>query len=160
MDEIRVHIRWIVRRDMPSVLRIERFNREKWTEKEFVENLKESNCYGIVAEYQEKVVGFVVYTLEKEFIHTLNFGVHPSYRSKGVGSQLLARLLSLIGKKRKTVDFIVHERNVGLQLFLKENGFKAIEIIHDYFDKDDAYMFQYILRNDSEFLYKRRKTVG
>ena len=60
-----VHIRWLIRRDMDAVLEIESASFEfPWTEDEFINCLRQRDCIGMVAEYAEQVVGFMVYELQ------------------------------------------------------------------------------------------------
>ena len=50
--EVNVHIRWMIRRDMPEVLQIERTSFEyPWSEEDFIRCLRQRNCIGMVAEY-------------------------------------------------------------------------------------------------------------
>src|SRR5687768_6635477 len=59
-EQARVHIRWMIRRDMPEVLSIETQCFEfPWTEEDFLRCLRQRNCIGMVAEQGEKVVGFM-----------------------------------------------------------------------------------------------------
>src|SRR5690348_2779098 len=45
-----VHIRWMIRRDMPEVMRTERASFEySWTEDDFLRCLRQRNCIGMVA---------------------------------------------------------------------------------------------------------------
>ncbi len=61
-----VHIRWMIRRDMPSVIEIEENSFEfPWSEDEFIRCLRQRNCIGMVAELSEQVVGFMIYELHK-----------------------------------------------------------------------------------------------
>ncbi len=81
-----VHIRWMIRRDMPSVLAIEQECFEfPWYEDDFVRCLRQRNCIGMVAEASERVVGFMIYELHKHRLHVLNFAVHEHFRRRGVG---------------------------------------------------------------------------
>ena len=92
-EQVRVHIRWMIRRDMPEVLQTEQESFEyAWTEEDFLRCLRQRNCIGMVAEQGEKVVGFMIYELHKNKLHILNFAVHPSCRRLGVGAQMTAKL--------------------------------------------------------------------
>ena len=54
--EINVHIRWMIRRDMPEVLGIENSSFEfSWSEDDFIRCLRQRNCIGMVAEYDERL---------------------------------------------------------------------------------------------------------
>src|SRR5438045_6165199 len=80
-EQVKVHIRWMIRRDMPEVLQTEQESFEyAWTEEDFLKCLRQRNCIGMVAEQGERVVGFMIYELHKAKLHILNFAVHPQYR--------------------------------------------------------------------------------
>ncbi|MEK6238743.1 MAG: ribosomal-protein-alanine N-acetyltransferase RimI, partial [Planctomycetales bacterium] len=56
--ELRVHIRWMIRRDMPEVLAIENSSFEfPWSEEDFLRSLQQRNCIGMVAEWEDSIVG-------------------------------------------------------------------------------------------------------
>src|SRR5215510_10144334 len=79
-----VHIRWMIRRDMPEVLAIEKHCFEfPWQDEDFIRCLRQRNCIGMVAEAGERVVGFMIYELHKSRLHILNFAVHEGYRHRG-----------------------------------------------------------------------------
>ena len=88
--QTRVHIRWMIRRDMPEVLAIEHASFEyPWCEEEFLRVLRQRNCIGMVAEYGERIVGFMIYELHRNKIHVLDFATHPEFRRRGVGRQMI-----------------------------------------------------------------------
>ena len=79
--QLRVHIRWMIRRDMAEVLEIERSAFEfPWFEEEFIRCLRQRNCIGMVAEANHQIVGFMIYELHKAKLHILNFAVAPEFR--------------------------------------------------------------------------------
>ena len=98
-QEIRVHIRWMIRRDMAEVLQIERESFEfPWIDEDFIRCLRQRNCIGMVAEHEGRVVGFMIYELHRTRIHVLNFAVSKICHRLGVGSQMVAKLIAkLIG---------------------------------------------------------------
>jgi ribosomal-protein-alanine N-acetyltransferase len=148
--EVRVHIRWMIRRDMPEVLSIEADGFEfPWSEEDFIRSLRQRNCIGMVAEHDDRVVGFMVYELHKTRIHVLNFAVAPGYRRRGVGSQMLAKLTGKLSSQRRTrIVLEVRETNLSAQLFFRENGFRAVSVLKEYYadSPEDAYMMQYRFR--------------
>ena len=74
--EVRIHIRWMIRRDMAEVLAIEAESFEfPWSEEDFIRCLRQRNCIGMVAELDDHVVGFMIYELHKNRLHVLNFAV-------------------------------------------------------------------------------------
>ena len=99
--QTRVHIRWMIRRDMPEVLAIEHASFEyPWCEEEFLRVLRQRNCIGMVAEHGERIVGFMIYELHRNKIHVLDFATHPEYRRRGVGRQMLLKSFPRPGGQR------------------------------------------------------------
>jgi ribosomal-protein-alanine N-acetyltransferase len=143
----------MIRRDMPEVLHTEQQSFEfAWTEEDFLRCLRQRNCIGMVAEQGEKVVGFMIYELHKAKLHILNFAVHPSYRRYGVGSQMVAKLISKLSSHRRTrISLEVRETNLVAQLFFSRQGFRAMRVLRAYYEDsgEDAYLMEYRFADDA-----------
>lgn len=141
-----VHIRWMIRRDMSSVLDIESHSFEfPWSEDEFIRALRQRNCIGMVAELNEVVVGFMVYELHKNRLHILNFAVNQDYRRNGVGRSMVEKLVSKLSYQRRSRILLeVRETNLPAQLFFKNVGFQAVSVLRDFYEDttEDAYVMQ------------------
>ncbi len=146
----RVQIRWMIRRDMAEVLEIEAAGFEfPWCEEDFIRCLRQRNCIGMVAEADDRVVGFMIYELHKTRLHLLNFAVASSYRRQGVGSQMLGKLIAkLSGQRRTRILLEVRETNLPAQLFFRKTGFRAVSVLRDFYEDtvEDAYLMQYRYR--------------
>jgi len=147
LKQAAVHIRWMIRRDMPEVLAIESGSFEfPWTEDDFVRCLRQRNCIGMVAEQNERIVGFMIYELHRNRLHVLNFAVHPKSRRQGVGGQMLNKLVGKLSPlRRNRVMLEVRETNLGAQLFFKAMSFRAVSVLRDFYEDttEDAYLMQY-----------------
>ncbi|HEV3255549.1 MAG TPA: ribosomal protein S18-alanine N-acetyltransferase [Gemmataceae bacterium] len=152
-EQIRVHIRWMIRRDMPEVLQTEQECFEyAWTEEDFLRCLRQRNCIGMVAEQGEKVVGFMIYELHKSKLHILNFAVSPGFRRNSVGGQMVAKLISKLSNHRRTrITLAVRETNLGAQLFFRSQGFRATRVLRGYYEDsgEDAFLMQYAFADDT-----------
>ena len=146
-QQLSVHIRWMIRRDMPEVLEIETQNFEfPWCEEDFIRCLRQRNCIGMVAECDERVVGFMIYELHKTRLHVLNFAVASEYQRRGVGRQMIAKLISKLSNQRRTrLVLEVRETNLEAQLFFREMGFLATRVLRDFYEDtpEDAYVMEY-----------------
>lgn len=166
---LNVHIRWLLRRDMPEVLAIEKASFEfQWSEEDFIRCLRQRNCIGMVAEIAPPgrrpgidehgpIAGFFIYELHRNRLHVLNFAVHPDYRRKGVGRAMVNKLVSKLSPDRRTrIMLEVRETNLQAQFFFKEMGFKAISLLRDFYEDspEDAYLMQ--LRYGAEVPQKVR----
>ena len=152
--DMNVHIRWMIRRDMPEVLAIEKASFEfPWSEEDFIRCLRQRNCIGMVAEYDERVVGFMIYELHKDQLHALNFSVRPDVRRRHIGQQMVQKLVSKLSQQRRNRILLeIRETNLAAQLFFRKLGFVATSVLRDYYDDtvEDAYVMQYRYRSEAE----------
>lgn len=156
--DMNVHIRWMIRRDMPEVLAIEESSFEfPWAEADFIRYLRKRNCIGMVAEYDERVVGFMIYELHKNQLHVLNFSVRPDVRRRNIGKQMVNKLVSKLSQQRRNRILLeIRETNLAAQLFFRKLGFKATSVLRDYYDDtvEDAYVMQYRFASETEKLFE------
>lgn len=145
-----VHIRWMIRRDMPEVMNIEAqcFGDHAWDEDDFIRYLHQRNCLGMVAEEQNKIVGFMIYELAKDYIHILDFAVDEGNRRRGVGKAMAEKLSSKLSQqRRRRIILKIRETNLSAQKFFGVMGYRATRvesgIYHDC--DDDAYVMVYRL---------------
>ena len=147
-QDVRVHIRWMIRRDMPEILEIEDRSFEfPWSEEDFIRCLRQRNCIGMVAECNDHIVGFMIYELHKNRLHILNFAVHPSFRHQGVGTQMAHKLMGKLSYQRRTRILLeVRETNlVGSAVLPHGAGFRAVSVLRDFYEDttEDAYLMEH-----------------
>lgn len=148
----KAYIRWMIRADMPAVRAIECQSFEyPWTEPDFIRCLRQRNVIGMVAEYGERIVGFMIYELHKNRLHLLNLAVAPDFRRSGVGRRMVNKLVSKLSRgRRNRIMLEIRETNLGAQLFFRELGFQAVSVLRDFFEDttEDAYLMQYLCNSD------------
>jgi ribosomal-protein-alanine N-acetyltransferase len=149
-EQLRLHIRWMIRRDMAEVLEIEHQGFEfPWSEEDFIRCLRQRNCIGMVAEHDDRVIGFMIYELHRTRLHLLNFAVAQDCRRRRAGTQMLAKLLGKLSSQRRTrIVLEVRETNLAAQLFFRNLNFRAVSVLRDFYDDttEDAYLMQYRYR--------------
>lgn len=130
---LKVHIRWLIRRDLPEVLAIEEASfAAPATEEDFLRWQRQRNCIGMVAESlepgsAEAIVGYMIYELHKHDLVLVNFAVHPAHRRRRVGWQMARRLQAKLSfNRRRCITAIVRESNLPALLFGRTVGFKAV----------------------------------
>jgi [ribosomal protein S18]-alanine N-acetyltransferase len=142
---IRVHIRWMIRRDMPEALAIEHASFEyPWCEEEFLRVLRQRNYIGMVAEHGDRIVGFMVYELHRKRLHVLDFATHPEFRRQGIGRQMIQKLVSKLSDiRRRQITLHCRESAIDTQIFLRSCGFLATEVVREHYGDtgEDAYAF-------------------
>lgn len=138
MTSVKPHVRWMIRRDMPSVLDIA----PTLTEEAALTMLRGRKMIGMVVEEGEEVRGFMIYELQKKLLHVHEFAVDWSHRRRGFGTAMIDLLKSKLSSRRRTrISINVRERNLPAQLFLKALGFEAVRVERDFYDDptEDAY---------------------
>lgn len=165
MSNLPVHIRWMIRRDMPYLLEIERLSfMRPWSEEDFLRFLRKRGCIGMVAEGDDPnlvLVGFMFYEKHKTHLELHNFAVHPDHRRLGIGRQMADKIESKVGTIRRTrVLLKITENNLEGQLFFQAMGYRAISVLPDYYDDGaDAYLMEYRYRNPQWASQNRIRSV-
>lgn len=158
-DCLGIHVRWMIRRDMPEVIGIEREAFEfPWSDEDFTRCLRQRNCIGMVAELADSVVAFMIYELHRSRLHMLNFAVMRSHRRLGIGTQMMQKLVAkLTPDRRGRIALEVRETNLAAQIFFRSLGFRATSVLKDFYrdSTEDAYLMQYCLEA-SEITMPRR----
>lgn len=153
-DRVRIHIRWMIRRDLAEVMRTELASFEySWNEEDFLRCLRQRNCIGMVAEQGDRIVGFMIYELHKNKLNVLNFAVAPHIRRQGVGSQMCQKLIAkLQSHRRSKVTLAVRESNLPAQLFFKGHGFKANKVLKSYYEDsgEDAFSMEFRIETEGD----------
>ncbi len=154
----------MIRRDMPEVLGNENKSFEfSWNEEDFIRCLRQRNCIGMVAEENDKVVGFMIYELHKTRLHILNFAVADESRRNGVGLAMVSKLLGKLSHERRNrIMLEVRETNLEAQLFFKSIGFKAVSVLRDFYEdsEEDAYLMQYRYQASAEELAQPHNRIS
>ena len=123
---LRIHIRWMIRRDIPEVLEIERLGAaDPWDEDAIVALLRQRNVIGMVAEdtMSDHILGHMIYELHRTRIELVRLVVHPAYRRRGVGTMMVGRLKAKMSQNRRTSwCCLVSETQLDVQLFLRASG--------------------------------------
>lgn len=147
-----MQVRWLIRRDMPEVLDIERLCfSDPWSEKEFLDALRVRTCIGMVAEDQDHIVGYMIYELTKDSLILMNFAVNPVSWRIGIGRTMVDRLVAKLRQGQRTkIDLTVREANLPAQLFFRSQGFQCVGTTRELYSledgsREDAYHFRFQL---------------
>lgn len=143
-DPTKLKIREAIERDKDAILNIEvKTNYYPWSEEDLERVWPRARTHCYLADYNCKIVGFVIVeeVKRKMFIH--NLGVLSHYRRLHVGTELIQRVLS----KTHIGSFFacVRERDLDIQFFLKANGFKAVKVQRGFFfdSGEDGFLFEF-----------------
>lgn len=146
MKELEVFLRKFEQPDLPKVLKIERlsFAIDPWPALRFKYCVQHQPEGFIVAEINEKVVGYVIGWLTDKKGNIASIAVDPKYRQEGVGHQLVAYILNYFKeKKTKQVQVQVRTTNQASIKFFQSFHFKITKILKGFYsDGGDAYLME------------------
>lgn len=123
-------IRWMLRRDMDEVLRIDQSHVwERWGEDQYLQVLRKSNVIGVVIEENGEVVAFMIYTLDRDSFTVLKIAVRQDMQRQCLGAMMISRLIDkLTQQKRASIVADVPEWMLDAQLFFRAMGFRGESI--------------------------------
>ena len=166
-----LNLRRMIPRDLPHVLQIAKnLSAGRWALKHFLKVFQSGDAVGWIAEKDGCVVGFVVYTVSPQpadvenekvsspsrglsgpksiatakspCVNLLNIVIAPEWRRQGIGRSMLEILDKGLWRTAGCIQILVPETNLSLQLFLRAVGYKAIRIVRECFDAEDAYLME------------------
>src|SRR3989339_644037 len=91
----------------------------------------------LVAKEDGKIIGYIGHEKVLDEIHIINMAVHPDYRSRGIGSRLIDKILN----DQDTFFLEVRVTNVPAIRLYEKYGFKNISLRKKYYadNDEDAY---------------------
>ncbi len=144
-------VRDFVARDVPAAAAIDHdtFDNPR-NEKDFKRFTTNRTKTGIVAVCDRQVVGYLLIECMPDRVDVHGFAVHKSFRRRGIGKKMVGWLSDLLSQSKvyRMAQLIVHERNVGAQLFLKACRYRWVTTLPDYYGKDDGYLMEFEAQRD------------
>ena len=141
-----IETRWMIRRDMLAVLDIEADSFEfPWTAGDLTCCLRQRHVIAKVVTIDERVAGFMIYESNKKRLHLLNIAVSRIFRRMGVATRMIEALVAkLSAKRRSRIVLEVRESNLAAQLFFRENGFRGVAVLREYYKEtpEDAFVME------------------
>ena len=140
-------LRALIESDIPELLLIEEVTQIIPWSKEVFKQCLEAGYTGFVLEKNNRLIGFILFSLQMQEGHILNLGVHPNYQRQGLGQQLL--LHALANAMQDGAGLIYLEvrcsNHPAIQLY-KKAGFKQVGLRKGYYPleldgREDALVF-------------------
>lgn len=146
MTNRKVFLRKFELADLAEVLRIERlsFAIDPWPKSKFEYCFKYQPDEFIVAEKNDKVIGYVIGRIRNDKASIGSVAVEPKFRMEGAGYQLMTFILNHFkDKKVKLVKAEVRTTNEGSIRLFKSLHLKIIKTLPKFYpDGGDAYLME------------------
>lgn len=97
---------------------------EPWSEAMIRDFLKIGTSHSRIITVDGRVVGFCLYEFGRKRIIIHRIAIHRDYRRRGLAKRFLTLISgTLIASRRLSVDAVVRESNLPIQLTLRASGF-------------------------------------
>lgn len=93
----------------------------------------------IYGQKEEKILGYVIFSQDG---HVISIAVPPQHRRKGIGTQLLQKVMKTPHIKKVWAE--VRRSNQGAQAFYSKMGFQITDRVPNYYGNEDALIIQWI----------------
>ena len=107
--------------------------------------LKNDNSLYFVAKNKNEILGFIGITKNIDFVEILNVVVKKDFRNKGIGNQLLQKIIEVAKEmKMQEIYLEVNEKNENAIKLYEKNNFKKIGERKKYYNgKDNAILMSF-----------------
>lgn len=124
--------------DLNEVMGIERTSfRHPWSSNFFLEELQVACARSILAQINDRIVGYVLFWLLPQEIDVHNIAVHPGFRRQGIGQVLLRQVIEQAHRRDSSrVTLEVRVSNVAAQKLYESVGFVSQGLRKGYYSDD------------------------
>ena len=133
-------------KDIPFVLEIEAASfAHPWEESLFIDTLSANGKYFFVYESDNKPVAYIIFETVLDEGHITDLAVGEKYRNKGIGKELIEKILFLAKElKIRSIFLEVRESNEAARKLYQKLGFKQMGKRKGYYPKnEDALTYIY-----------------
>jgi ribosomal-protein-alanine N-acetyltransferase len=140
--------------DIDQLMTIEELCYEHpWPREAFEEEIEQADIgAGIVAEDEGLVVGFLTGMMVVDEFHLHNMAVHPDFRGRGIGRELIVAVESMCREKdfRRILLEVREDNEIARHLYLRM-GFESVGTRTNYYGPGQhAYLYTKQLKPESE----------
>jgi ribosomal-protein-alanine N-acetyltransferase len=124
--------------DLDEVMAIERTSfRHPWSSNFFLEELQVACARSMLAQVNDKIVGYVLFWLLPESVDIHNIAVHPAFRRQRIGQALLQQVVEQArSRKSSQVTLEVRVSNIAAQKLYESVGFVSQGLRKGYYSDD------------------------
>ncbi len=146
---MKVTIRPMVEADLDTIVELEQqIFVDAWSRSSFEAELENKKIsHPLVLEADGQIAGYAVVWSFYQELHIANFAIHPDFRKRGFGTQLLKYIFDRF-KDAKIAFLEVRRSNEPAIRLYQKFGFKALTVRKRYYrDGEDALVMVKDLRN-------------
>lgn len=137
-----LEIRSMQTKDIEQIMEIESaiFGEYHWSPQSFISEIENDlgNYFTAVDKNTDKIVGYGGFWLIFDEAHITTIAVNPNFRNKGIGEQLLQKMIEAgYAKNAKWFTLEVRAGNISAQNLYYKYGFKSLGLRKKYYQDND-----------------------
>lgn len=117
-----------------------------WTVEQFRLGLERKAFVTLGGREGDQLVGYIAFSLIEDEMEILNLAVHPDFRRRGLGDNLLSEAFCVCRERNIAKSFLdVKASNIAAITLYEKFGYKKIGVRKKYYPdtKEDALLFRY-----------------
>ncbi len=134
-SKLEVRIREMAKADLPQVVLLEKqIFPDPWPQSAFLEQITDGGWGAIVAEADDRIIGYACYFISDGECHLTNIAVDPACRRKSVARKLLKAILGIV--QESGCEYLLLEvrpSNVEARAFYERFGFTLLNRKSNYY---------------------------
>ena len=135
--------------DLDDIMEIEQASfSDAWAKEGFLQSIDQPYSLMLTAKFRDKVVGYCCLYCILDEGEIINVAVHPQWRGKGVGTQMLDSMLAM-GKEQGVMRFLLDVRvsNYPAQKLYENAGFVKIACQKNFYEMpvEDGWLMELLL---------------
>lgn len=127
MKSTKPSVKWMIKADLPAVMKIEKQTSDPKDTEWFIDQLKNNKTIALTVT-ESDLIGYLVYKLHDKYYEIKRIVVDNNKRRRGYGRLMINNLKHKLYTPRRKLIANVPESLLHTQLFLKSNGFLATRI--------------------------------
>jgi ribosomal-protein-alanine N-acetyltransferase len=138
--------------DLDAVMAIERSSfAYPWSPRFFLQELQVPCARSILGEFNEKIVGYILFWLLPDEIDVHNLAVHREFRRRGIGRLLLQQVvMEARCRSSNRITLEVRQSNVAAQKLYESLGFTTTAVRRGYYSDNGEDALAMVLEVKSE----------
>ena len=117
-----------------------------WNKQMFTDSFFNKNHFFKIAVHDDKIVGYIIYSVVFDEAEILNIVIDSSFRKKSFGQQLLRYAIEDIKDKKCLAVFLeVAKKNIIAKNLYLKFGFIEYNVRKNYYKNDDAVLMKKVL---------------
>ena len=147
-------------KDLEDMLQIEKSSfSHPYNKSTFLLLISVYNTGFLVAEYDKKVVGYVIYSANPSGT-IVSIAVAPTERRKGIGSRLLGEAIDELRSRVPRIELQVSAKNIGAISFYCKHGLTPSGILKNYYPDGSDAMVMKLDTNEITDISDRQKSMA